>query len=232
MTVTINGVKYTLKTAFSDYTIEEYLEVIKHSNLPVIDRLSKYTGIPTEVLNGLPLNNITMISEVMNYIENEELLNSLAEPFEGIDVGLRSYGDFERAKGLIQASDLITSLPSICELYTGLEIKGKPLLEVWAVAVYYLNSINKFFDKFKRLGLHEYTDEELEAGVEVLEGYKHYPVVFKLGAERGMTNDEVLALPAIEVYMQMLYEFDRSEYEKRLNEVIRNRQEHFSKLQK
>lgn len=232
MTVTINDNKYTLKTAFADYTIEEYLETIKYSGLPIIDRLNKYTGIPVVELNKFSVSNLAMICEVVSFIENEELLSTLSEPFTGVDVGLRSYGDFERTKSLIQASDLITALPSICELYTGLEIKGKPLLEVWNVAMFYLNSINKFFDKFKRLGLHEYSDEELEAGVEMLEGYKHYPVVFKIGAERGMTNDEVLALPAVEIYMQMLYEYDRSEYEKRLNEVIKNRHAHFSKLAK
>lgn len=230
MTVTINGNKYELKTDYSSFTIEEYLAMISSANLPLIERISKYTGISLVDLNSLTVGNLALLCEAISFIENEELLNSLAEPFDGIDVGLCSYGDFERAKGMIQASDLVTALPSICELYTGEEVKGKPLLEVWKMAVFYLNSINAFFEKFKRLGLHEYTDEELEAGVEVLEVYKHYPVVFRIGSERGMTNDEVLALPAVEVYMQMLYEYDKSEYEKRLNEVIKARQEHFSKV--
>ena len=82
----------------------------------------------------------------------------------------------------------------------------------------------------RRLGDSKYTDEELEAGVEVFEGFGHFATVVKIGRERGMSNDEVLALSAEEVYMELLLDFERSEFEKNLHEIQKRNQEHFSKV--
>jgi hypothetical protein len=229
MTIKINNKDYSFKTAFNEFTIDEYLSMLKVSGSPVGERVSVYTGIPLEVLQSLPLENFAQICEAVSFIEQDNILSALSVQCELKDVGLESFGKLEKAKGLIK-EDFVSALIPITELYTGEEIKGKPLLEVWLKVLHYMKSLPAFFEKFKRLNLHEYSDEELEADVEVLEAYKHYPIVFKYGKARGMKNDEVLELPAIEIYTELLYDYDSSEYEKRYGEVIRQRQEHFSKL--
>jgi hypothetical protein len=198
--------------------------------LPVAERISKYTGIPLDVLNGLTLENFSNILDSVAFVEQEEILNALADSCECKDVGLETFSKLEKAKGLIQSSDMLSALVPITELYTGETISGTPLLSSWGKVTFYLKSLSAFFEKFKRLNLHEYTEEELEADVELLEGFKHYPVVFRYGKNRGMKNDEVLQMPAIEIYTELLYDYEQSEYEKRYSEVMKQRQEHFSKL--
>lgn len=224
MTIKINGIDYTFKTSFDEFTIDEYLPLTKFFTFPVVERVSAFTSIPVEILNGLTVENFNHIAEAVSFIEQETILNALAEPFEGKDIALDSFQKIEKAKGII--SDII----AVAELYTGTEVKGKQLLSQWNKCVFYLRSITAFFERFKELSLHEYTEEELEADVELLEGFKHYPIVFKYGKNRGMTNDEVLQVPAIEIYTELLYDYRISEYEKRYSEVVRNRQEHFSKV--
>jgi len=68
--------------------------------------------------------------------------------------------------------------------------------------------------------------------VERLEPFGHWATVFKIGKERGKTNDEVLAMTAIEVYTQMLHEFEVSEYQKRYETLARERQKHMDSIGK
>lgn len=224
MIITIDGEQYTYKTSFDEFTIDEYLSLIQYLNLPIIDKVSKYTGIAEEILNRITLESISNIIQSVAFIEDYNVLNALAEPYSGKDVGLDSFSKLEQAK------QNISSLTKVVSIYTGEDISGKPLLTEWHKCQFYLKSLNAFFDRFKRLNQHQYTDEELEADVEVLEGFKHYGIVFSYGKSRGMTNDEVLTLPAIEIYTELLYDFEKSEYEKRYTDIINNRKEHFSKL--
>lgn len=230
MTIKINGVDYTFKTSFAELTINEYLEFSKHSLLPVVERVAKFTGIPLEILNGISLDNFTNIAQSVSYIEQTEILNALAESFDGKDVGLESFDKIAKAKDLARKPNLTDAIISIAELYTGETINGGELLKYWHKCNYYANSLRSFGKRFELLSLHEYTDEEIEAGVEELERFKHYPIVFKIGKEREMSNDEVLAMPAIEVYTELLYDYERSQYEQRYSQIIRQQQEHAQKL--
>lgn len=230
MTIKINGIDYSFKTSFAELTIDEYIELSKHCLLPIAERTAKFTGIPLEILNGISLENFSNIAQSVSFIEQAELLNALAETFDGKDVGLESFDKIEKAKGLIRQSNITDAIISIAELYTGEEIKGGELLKHWHKCLFYLNSLQAFFKRFESLGLHEYTDEEIEAGVEDLERFKHFPIVFKIGKERAMSNDEVLAMPAIEVYTELLYDYEKSQYEQRYSQILRQQQEHASKL--
>lgn len=62
--------------------------------------------------------------------------------------------------------------------------------------------------------------------------FGYFPMVVEYGKNRGMTNDQVLALPAIEVYMELLIDYRKGQYAKRLQEIHKAREEHFSKLVK
>lgn len=230
MQVKIGTTDYTFKTAFAEFTFAEYIPIAKAYGLPVMQRLTTYTGIPGEVLNGLGLENIAALCELVQGLENEGVLLALSKPFEGVHVGLESYGKIEAVKRRVADRHILDALPDIVEIYTGVHIADKPLLDVYGMAAFYLESVTKFFNKYKRLGDSKYTDEELEAGVEVFEGFGHFTTVVKIGRERGMSNDEVLALSAEEVYMELLLDFERSEFEKNLHEIQKRNQEHFSKV--
>lgn len=230
MTVNIDGVVYSYKTNFAEFTLEEYVNIIQHATKDNIEKISIYTGIPVEKLNKIQLENLGQIIETVRSLENSELLAILCDKYEGKNIGVDTYGKFEKAKQLMKGSNLFVAIPAIVELYTGELVKDKPLLETWNICLHYINSISDFLKRFKRLNEHVYSDEEIEAEVERLEGFAHWATVFKIAKERGMSNDAVLNMTAIEVYTEMLYEFERNEYTQRYNEVIKQRQEHFNKV--
>lgn len=214
MIVSIDGNNYDVKTSFSEYTLTEFVCVIESIELSLIERVSVASNIPVEVLSKLSLANFNNIISMVEFVEDEKTLNAICEPAECINVGLLSFEKIEAAKSFLSENKKIEAV----EVYTG-AISNKQLLSVWYQYSFYLNSLLNFFQKFKRLTETTYTDIEIAAGVEVFEKFKHYPVVFKMAQSRGMTNNEVLEMTAIEVYTELLFEFEKEKYSERYKEI-------------
>lgn len=230
MTLTINGTEYTFKTSFNEYTVAEYVQAMACFSLPIVERVSKLTGIPVDALNGLSIQNFGVIAEAVAFTEQSEILAALSAAHECKDVAVESFDKMEKAKAIISASNLLNAITDVVKLYNGEAIAARPLLSEWNRCMFYIESLSKFFDKFKELSLHEPSEEEVEAGIDSLSGFRHYPIVFRIGRERGMSNDAVLEMSAIEVYTELLYDYRESEFKKRLQEVHRQKQEHLDKL--
>lgn len=230
MTITINEIEYSFADSFSELTIDKYVEFISLVNTPPMERLSKYTGIPIEVINRMQLIQVAMLSDALSFIEQENLLNAVAEPYTGPSVNSCSYRKLIKVKPLLRDSTIIQQGIKIAEIYTGEKLTGTPLLESWGKVSFYMQSLFAFFERFKRLNEHQYTDEELSAGVEQLGIYGDFATIVKIGRERGLKNDEVMEISAEEIYMEMMLDFDRSEYEKRYSELIEHRRKHFESI--
>ena len=230
MTVKINGTDYTFKTSFYDLTFGEYLPMLLAAEKPAIERLSIYTGIPVELLSQLQLQYLTHLCEAVSFVENTDALSELATPYNGTYVGLETFSKMETVKRRLKDKSVLEAIPEIVKVYTERDITNEPLRDVWHLAMFYVSSVSTFFTRYRRLSEHTYSDEELEAGVEIFEGFGHFPTVVKIGRERGLTNDEVLNLSAEEVYMELLLDFERTEFEKNLHRIYREREEHFAKI--
>lgn len=224
MDIRINEVDYSWHDSFATMSIDEYMELIKHVILPPNERVSKYTGIPLDVINRMTTHQFRLIAESVEYIENEALLNALAEPYTGKIVNESEYRKLIKVKGLTKESNIIDHAVGIAEIYTGEKLTGSLLLDSWHKVSFYLRSLSAFFERFKRLNTFEHTDEEIMAGVERLAIYGDFATIVKIGRERGMSNDEVLSLSAEEVYMEMLLDFDRSEFQKEYQRIINQKQ--------
>lgn len=229
MTITIDNTPYTFAASFAELTIDTYLSFRACFGLPLVERVAKYTGIPIEVLNTLTVKNFNIIAGAVDFIEDETTLNALATPYTGGNIGLSTFGNIERAKGYIK-NGIYQGIIKVAELYTKDYVAGKPLLEKWGVCLFYINQLNDFFAKFKGMNAHEYSEMELEAGVEDLAKFGHWPIVFRIGRERGMTNDQVLNMTAVEVYTELLHNFETDVYQKRLQNIANDRAAHFSKF--
>jgi hypothetical protein len=231
MRVTINGTTYEFKTDFTEFSYSEFIPIATALDKPVLERLSIYTGVSVEILQTLSVGTFGALCEVLKPIEDMEMLNALSGVRSGKMVALESYGDMERAKRAMK-KPVYEALIEVVKIYEDKDISGMELTEGWGLAMYYLDSLNKFFDRYKRLGEYKYSDEELEAGVEVFEGFAYFPTVIKIARERGLTNDQVLAMTAEEVYMELLLDFERSEFSSNYEKIVKERQEHFSKVGK
>lgn len=92
-------------------------------------------------------------------------------------------------------------------------------IEVLPKGVFFLTCINKFLEEFKRLQDYTPSVEEEEAGVDDLQKFGSFGTAVQLARKYGKTHDEILAMPAREVYTTLLYDFEQSEVEKRLNQI-------------
>lgn len=234
LNITVATQPYKLPNSFSDFTVARYLECVKVFHLPLLDRVHRYTDIPVEVLNGLAVEHFNAITDVVAFIEKPELLLALSdrymlpndgERFEGAgliypkQVGEESFLKIEKAK------KVYLDLSEVVKVYTGEDIANEPLLQHWAKCIFYKNSLEVFFERFKEMNAHEYTPDELEAGVETLTVFGYWPIVFRIAKERSMTNDQVLDMTANEVYMQLLFEYRANLYADNLRRQAQEEQE-------
>jgi hypothetical protein len=219
ITIKADGTSYEIKTSYTDWTVGEYLNAIQVMQKPFIDRLSHYSNIPINVLNSWQIESVAQIADNLAHIENEPILKALAKPYEGVYIGNDTWSKLEQSKQLMKGSNLLTALPSIIKIYTDIDIEPMPLLDGYSIAMHYMNSFSYFFDRFKELNEHEHDEIEELAGVETLTVFGHFPSVVKIGRERGMTNSEVLALSAEEVYMEMLLDFRQRKFQKKYQDL-------------
>ena len=83
--------------------------------------------------------------------------------------------------------------------------------------------------RFSDLNNHKHTEEEEEADVSKFESFGFFPTVVKIARERGMHNNEVLNMTAIEVMTEILYDYAKSTYSKDLNDIQQRNADHASK---
>jgi len=231
MIIRIGDNSYAFKTSFAEYTWREFVPILKARSLPVIERLSVYTNIPIDVLNSLTVAYLSSLIEAVKFNEDDDLLLLLCDEYKtGQQIHFHSYGRYEQVRQIVKGKEVIDVLHEVVNVYNGMQIQDMPLIKVFSIGMFYLSSLNDFNARYSRLADHKYSDEEIEAGVEDLEGFGFFGTVLKIARERGLKNDEVLSMKAIEVMDEVLYDFERSEYEKRLNKLVNERNEHFNKI--
>lgn len=85
--------------------------------------------------------------------------------------------------------------------------------------------MHKFYDRFKKLSEYEHDPEELEAGVEIFDKYGFFSTLHSL-ADGDITKYElILETEADTVFMTLLYNKDKREYEERLKEIYKAQNE-------
>lgn len=219
VTIKANGIDYNIKTSYNDWTVNDYLDCQKIISKPFIERLSFYSGMPIDMLNATPLEAIGQLSETLSHIENDNLLASLATPYTGEYIGLGTFSQIEQAKQKMKGKSLLDAIVPMIEIYHGSDIGGECILQGYHILTHYLNSFNKFFERFKELNEHEEDGLEELARIDKITALGHFPIVVKIGRERGMTNSEVLAMSAEEVYMEMLLDKRQRKFQKNYSEL-------------
>lgn len=76
-------------------------------------------------------------------------------------------------------------------------------------------------EKYKRLSDYEPTAEEHEAGIDRLNSFGSFGTATALARRNNMTVEQIMALPAAQVYTTLLLDFEESQYQKQLMEIHR-----------
>lgn len=79
--------------------------------------------------------------------------------------------------------------------------------------------MSKFFERFKRLNEYKPSEDEKEAGLERLNNLGPIVTALALAERTNRTEEEVYQQPAEAMYMVLLVDFEKAEYQKRLRRV-------------
>lgn len=217
----INNKSYSIKTQWAEFTFSEYAVLVRASGKSLQERLIIYTGIPGELVSKLTLAQVAFISDSLSFLDEPENAFIFAHKYEDdLNVGRKTYGEFEQALIFIRkAENQILSIPKVIECFYGEKLEDENVLKVLGKGAFVLDKISKFVHEFKRLGEYEPSVEELEAGVEELNKFGFFATAVQLARKYGKTHDDILNMPAREVYNTLLYDFEQSEVEKRINKI-------------
>lgn len=153
ITLTINEKQYNIRTSWNEVTLNDYCEIVKVNDKPFAERIAVYSQIPIEIINQMKIAQLNVLSELVEYMEGFDAVNSFAIGYESdITIGEQPYWKVEKAKQLIQNNLFpITVAAEIVELYTGdkdgengQKIGDKPVTEIIGMASFFLQNWESF----------------------------------------------------------------------------------------
>lgn len=217
----INDKPYSIKTEWSEFSFKEYAALFKIADKPLVEKISLYSGLPVAIVSQLSLEQLSFVCEAISFIEQPENALIFAEAYsDELNIGKRTYKELEQSLIFIRnIGSPLAAIDKVVNVYCGEDISDQPLLKVLGKGQHVLNLISKFMLEFKRLNEYEPTIEELEAGVEELSKFGFFGTAVQFARKYGQTHDEILNMPAREVYTTLLYDFEQSEVERKLNQI-------------
>ncbi len=217
----INDKPYEIKTEWSEFSFKEYAALFKVADKPLVEKISLYSGLPVAIVNQLTLEQLSFVCEAISFIEQPENALIFAEAYtDDLNIGRRTYKELEQSLIFIRnIGSPLAAIDKVVSVYYSEDISDQPLLKVLGKGQHVLNLISKFMLEFKRLNEYEPTIEELEAGVEDLAKFGFFGTAVQFARKYGQTHDEILNMPAREVYTTLLYDFEQSEVERKLNQI-------------
>jgi len=219
--LTINGKDYQVKNSWTELTYNDYIKVLSSASMMLTDRINLLTGIPKDICDKLSFQQLAFICDaLLLFDEPEDILLFTKGYIDELNIGRRTYKELEECLIFIRkVKNPVAALDKVVKILYGEEIGELKAVEVLPKGLFILTCITKFLDEFKRLGDYEPTIEEQEAGVEELGKFGFFATAVQLARKYGKTHDDILAMPAREVYTTLLYDFEQSEIEKRLQKI-------------
>lgn len=215
----VEGKEYDIKDSWRDFTFDEYCQVINAKGKGFLERLSVFTSIPLGELNRMNCEHIAVLCGLVSFMETPETAMIFAEYYtDELNIGKRKYSELEAAKIALQSVKVpVLAGDKILEIYYGAE--DLPLFAKLGKISFVLSEMEKFLQRFKRLNDYEPSPEELEAGVDNLSKFGFFATVVQFARKYGKTHDEILAMPAEEVYTTLLFDFEQNEIERNLIKI-------------
>ena len=211
----INGTSYKAASCWNDVTFAQYVRLSKAQS--VAERVHVLTGIPIADVDKMNTKQFVNICALLTFAVPNEAFDYVVESDYTVNVGHESYGKLEAAKQAI-AAEAMPHLAGVkvMELYTGENISDAPVLEVMGKVINTIIAIDNFLKEFKELYAFEPTAEQIVAGIGEIMKLGFMPTVVNLARQYSTTHDNILNMPAREVYMVLLTDFRKSQYEENL----------------
>lgn len=213
--VKIANKTYKVKNQWKDLTPSVLHSIT--SKIP-IDVVRSMSNIPSEILDQLDANSILSLYQLCSFVlEDYTLPIKIVKP---INVGEETFKKVELAKQSLQRGINPYTAVSLCGIYFGEKVYKWRLSAIYGQAYQILNSLSVFLERYKELSEgNEYTDDELEAGVQGFETFGVGAVVISLA--NGVPSEEkfIEESKAEWIYFKLLYNKGVAKYQKELKRI-------------
>lgn len=139
--LTINEKKYLIKTSWDDVPYSFYAELKNPygTELKLIDRISKFTGIEPDVVSVFTLTQLSAIIELTSFMESD--ITAFKPVQIDTQIGKESWGKMEAAKQVFaKVENPYLAIAEVVKQYTNFDILDKPVSEVYAYVDFFLHS--------------------------------------------------------------------------------------------
>lgn len=227
-TIQINdeSLEFDIPTGHGELTYKQYalMKDADLQNKTLDEKLSARTGIPVKMFCRMRLGDAQKMILLTGFadfnIEMFEQSKTVQKHIRKINVGRGTYGQLEKSRQLMNGeAGFYTAMADVVKIYTDQEIIDQKVIDVYAYVSELLTQLQSFFKKYERLTGYKPGEDEIEAGIEILEQFGSFSTVISLARQLSKTYDEVMQMKADEVYMTLLYDFEENEVKKKLSDI-------------
>lgn len=203
---------------FDTLTAKDFREMMKGNSAK--SWLRQFSDIPEEIISQMKKKQIKTLVSFIPYYDLGEI--DVMEVKYPINVGEKSVGKFEQAKMLLKSSPQpFWCIPDLVSIYRFRDVQDdEPVFKFLGAGLNLLTSFYAHLQKFKGLNT-EYTDEQIEAGVQDFESFGSFPLIDNLSKGDPLRYEEIMKLPADVVYMKLLLNVVQSDFNENLMEIRR-----------
>lgn len=217
--IKVSGKSYNIKSSWNEFTYSDYVRLYKSDN--TFEKLSVCTGVEVKELQRFNIEQLHYITGLCAFASDAKEAIIFAQDFDGkIDIGRESYGKLENAKLIIRnAGNPILAGVKLVENYFGDDISDKPVLNELGKVIYLTQQIDKFLEVYKELFSYEPSIDEELAGIGDLAKLGFMPTAINLARSFGLKLNDVLSMPAKEVYTILLTDYREAKFRENLMEL-------------
>jgi hypothetical protein len=141
-----------------------------------------------------------------------------------INVGEESFLKLETAKVILKnngAKNIIHCANDIVKIYTDIDLDNLLVVEALPIANHFISQLDNFFQAFKKLNEYKPSNDELAAGIRSMDYLGFYSLLDSLTHSDITKREQVKEMPAFEVYNQLLVDYEKAMFQKRLSDKIK-----------
>lgn len=224
-TITIDKKTYLLKTSFELLSFGEYRRLLINNESTNRNRLnvSVLANMPIELVHKISDGQMAIIVPHIAFIAEPMTLQCFEVDKELLkNIGDESWINFEAAKMHLKQNgdkDILFVIDQIIEIYTGESVLEWPLQKAMTIINHYVEQLNSFFEAFKKLNEYKPETAEVLAGVRQLDYLGFYLTLDALTQSDITKREQVKNMPAFEVHNQLLIDYEKAQYQKRLSKT-------------
>lgn len=203
--IKIKGKKYKCPTKWDEVT--DFDTLISRGTLR--EEIETLTGASLE---GISDESVFPLITLTSFMEEFDL-----PAFECADVNQESYYKLEQAKEILKLEGrAYRKLYFLSKLY---HPDRTETVQILSTGKNILDQINLFLSAYEEMFTYEPEQEEINAGIEELSGFSALATLYNLAGQDLLKIDQIGNSPAVVVYGVLMYEFKKSQYQNRLNEI-------------